>query len=112
MNYTLMHFFEYLLYSNVHFSVTSARRTPEQNKACDGAPNSQHLVGEAVDIKPYGSTTYSRLLEYIHNYSGNVHQFDQLILYPTFIHNTLSIRIKQNLCFLSSRYTFSKLGVF
>ena len=33
MNYTLMHFFEYLLYSNAHFSVTSARRTPEQNKA-------------------------------------------------------------------------------
>ena len=34
MNYTLMCFLEYLLYSNVHFTVTSARRTPEQNKAC------------------------------------------------------------------------------
>ena len=81
-----MHFLEYLLYSNVHFSVTSARRTPEQNKACNGAPNSQHLVGEAVDIKPYGSTTYSRLLEGIHTFSDKVHIFDQLILYPTFIH--------------------------
>ena len=86
MNYSLMHFLEYLLYSNVHFTVTSARRTPEQNKACDGAPNSQHLTGEAIDIKPYGSTTYNLLLEYIHNYSDNVHVFDQLILYPTFIH--------------------------
>jgi hypothetical protein len=66
MNYTLMHFFEYLLYSNVHFSVTGARRTPEQNKACNGAPNSQHLVGEAVDIKPYGSTTFNKLFEMIH----------------------------------------------
>ena len=66
MNYTLMHFIEYLLYSNVHFSVTSARRTPEQNKACNGAPKSQHLVGEAVDIKPYGSTTFDKLLEMIH----------------------------------------------
>jgi hypothetical protein len=55
-------------------------------------PSSQHLVGEAVDIKPYGSTTYSRLLEYIHNYSGNVHQFDQLILYPTFIHISFGVR--------------------
>lgn len=86
MNYTLMHFFEYLLYNNLHFTVTSARRTPEQNKACNGAPNSQHLVGEAVDIKPYGSTTYNRLLEGIYTFSDKVHTFDQLILYPTFIH--------------------------
>lgn len=86
MNYTLMHFVEHLLYINLHFAITSARRTPEQNKICNGAPNSQHLVGEAVDMKPCGSTTYSQLLEHIHSYSDNVHVFDQLILYPTFIH--------------------------
>lgn len=86
MNYTLMHFLEYLLYFNVHISVTSARRTPEQNKACNGSPNSQHLVGEAVDIKPYGSTTFNNLLETIHFFSDNVSPFDQLIIYPTFIH--------------------------
>jgi uncharacterized protein YcbK (DUF882 family) len=86
MNYTLMHFLEHLLFSNVHFTITSARRTVEQNKACDGAPKSQHLFGEAIDIKPYGSTTYNRLLEYIHSFSDSVHVFDQLILYPTFIH--------------------------
>ena len=51
MNYSLMHFLEYLLCSNVHFVVTSAKRTPEQNKVCNGAPNSQHLIGEAIDIK-------------------------------------------------------------
>lgn len=92
MNYTLMHFLEYLLYSNVHFSVTSARRTPEQNKACNGAPNSQHLVGEAIDIKPYGSTSFGKLLEMIHSYSDNVLPFDQLIIYPTFIHISFGIR--------------------
>lgn len=92
MNYTLMHFFEYLLYSNVHFSVTSARRTPEQNKSCNGAPNSQHLVGEAVDIKPYGSTTFSQLLEMIHSFSDNFSSFDQLIIYPTFIHVSFGLR--------------------
>lgn len=92
MNYTLMHFLEYLLFSNVHFTVTSARRTPEQNKACNGASNSQHLTGQAIDIKPYGSTTYSLLLEYIHNYSDDIHVFDQLILYPTFVHISFSNR--------------------
>lgn len=86
MNYSLMHFFEYLLFSNVHFTVTSARRTPEQNKICGGVSTSQHLTGEAIDMKPYGSTTYNQLLEYIHSYSDNIHVFDQLILYPTFIH--------------------------
>lgn len=86
MNYILMHFIEHLLYANFHFAITSARRTPEQNKACNGAPNSQHLVGEAIDIKPCGSATYDRLLEHIHSYSDNVHTFDQLILYSTFIH--------------------------
>ena len=92
MNQFLMHFLEYLLLANVHFTVTSARRTPEQNKACNGAPDSQHLTGQAIDIKPYGSTTYSHLLEHIHNYSDNAHVFDQLILYPTFIHISFSKR--------------------
>ena len=74
-----MHFLEYLLYSNIHFSVTSARRTPEQNKACNGAPNSQHLVGEAVDIKPCGSTTFNKLLEMIHLFSDMFRHLTNLL---------------------------------
>ena len=58
----------------------------------NGAPNSQHLVGEAVDIKPYGSTSFSKLLEMIHIFSDNVSTFDQLIIYPTFIHVSFSSR--------------------
>lgn len=92
MNCTLMHFLEYLLVSNVHFTITSARRTFEQNKACNGALSSQHLIGEAIDMKPYGSTTYNRLLEHIHLYSDSFHVFDQLILYPTFIHISFGSR--------------------
>jgi hypothetical protein len=87
-----MHFLESLLYSNVHFTITSARRTPGQNKACGGAPTSQHLSGDAIDVKPYGSTTYDQLLMYIHKFSDYTHVFDQLILYPTFIHISFGIR--------------------
>lgn len=86
MNSTLMDFLGYLLSFNSHFTVTSAKRSVYENKAAGGVPNSQHLFGEAIDIKPYGSTTYGQLLEHIHSYSDNVHVFDQLILYPTFIH--------------------------
>lgn len=92
MNCTLMHFLEHLLCFNLHFTITSAKRSSAENKAAGGVSNSQHLFGEAVDIKPYGSTTYNRLLEYIHNYSDNFHTFDQLILYPTFIHISFGAR--------------------
>lgn len=63
-----------------------------ENEAAGGAPNSQHLFGEAVDIKPYGSTTYSQLLERIHSFSDDFRTFDQLILYPTFIHISFGVR--------------------
>ncbi len=95
MNYSLMRFLEYLLCSNVHFSITSAKRTPEQNMACNGFPDSQHLIGEAIDIKPYGSTTFNKLLEMIHEYSDHVSPFDQLIIYPTFIHVSFGSRCRR-----------------
>ena len=81
-----------LLVNNFHFIVTSARRSPEENKNCGGVPSSQHLTGEAIDIKPYGSTSYTQLLNYIHMYSDNFYTFDQLILYPSFIHISFSTR--------------------
>ena len=90
-----MHLFEYLLFSNAHFTVTSARRTPEQNKACNGSPNSQHLIGEAIDIKPYGSTCFHKLLELIYGYSDHVSPFDQLIIYPDFIHVSFGPRSRR-----------------
>lgn len=97
MNTSLMRFLEFLLCANTHFTVTSAKRTPEQNEACNGAPNSQHLTGEAIDIKPYGSTSFSKLLEMIHDYSDHIVPFDQLIIYsdPSFIHISFGPRSRR-----------------
>jgi len=82
MNVNLMNFVDDLLCRNYHFTVTSAFRTEKQNNECGGSPRSQHLVGEAIDLKPYGSTSFSDLLSFIRDNSP----FDQLIIYSTFIH--------------------------
>ena len=65
MNPALMSFLGDLLRLNFHFTITSAFRTAVQNKAVGGVSNSQHMKGEAIDFKPYGSTTYSQLVTYI-----------------------------------------------
>lgn len=96
MNMLLILFLEKLLENNYHFTVTSAKRSTEQNLQCGGSKNSQHLVGEAIDIKPYGFTSYSKLLTFIKdNYEGqHSYSYDQLILYPTFIHISFSNRMR------------------
>ena len=94
MNTSLMRFLEYLLCLNAHFTITSAKRSVAQNIACKGARNSQHLVGEAIDIKPYGSTSFSALLKMIHDFSDGYVTFDQLIIYPTFIHVSFGSRFR------------------
>lgn len=82
MNCALMYFLDDLLQLNFHFTITSALRTKAQNKAAGGVPNSQHLIGEAIDFKPYGSTTYNQLLSFI---MDNV-AYDQFITYDGFMH--------------------------
>lgn len=88
MNPALMSFLDDLLQLNFHFTITSAFRTKEQNKAAGGVFNSQHLIGEAIDFKPYGSTTYNELLSYI---MDNV-AYDQLITYDGFMHISFGSR--------------------
>ena len=82
MNPRLMNFIEWLLRWNIHFSVTSAFRTKKENEACGGSDNSQHLTGDAVDLKPLDiSVDY-----FILKIKNSGFEFDQLIKYRTFVH--------------------------
>ena len=82
MNPELMKFIEWLLRWNIHFSVTSAFRTKEQNDACNGSANSQHLTGDAIDLAPLDSPVD----EFISIMKDSPFKFDQLIKYRTFVH--------------------------
>ena len=64
--------------------VTSGYRCPRLNNLVGGSPNSQHMRGEAADIQPVvGNESDLDELARILIANG---KFDQLILYPTFIH--------------------------
>lgn len=82
MNPELMKFLEWLLCRNVHFTVTSALRTVAQNDACNGSKTSQHLTGDAIDLKPIDLSVDGFLLMI----KGSPFKFDQLIKYRTFVH--------------------------
>lgn len=82
MNPELMKFIEWLLRRNVHFTVTSAFRTEALNNACNGSKNSQHLTGDAIDLKPVDSSVDDFILKI----KGSPFKFDQLIKYRTFVH--------------------------
>jgi len=82
MNSELMNFVEWLLRRNVHFTVTSAFRTEIQNVMCNGSKNSQHLTGDAIDLKPFGFSVD----EFISMIKDSPFKFDQLIKYQNFVH--------------------------
>lgn len=82
MNPELMKFIEWLLCQNVHFTVTSAFRTEEQNAACNGSKNSQHLTGDAIDLHPLSLSVDT----FISEIKKSSFKFDQLIKYRNFIH--------------------------
>lgn len=82
MNSDLMKFIEWLLRQNIHFTVTSAFRTREQNDACKGSKTSQHLTGDAIDLQPLSFSVDT----FISKIKGSSFKFDQLIKYRNFVH--------------------------
>lgn len=61
-------------------AINSGYRSPALNKAIKGAKNSQHTKGQAADIATGNPRELARLV-----LRKNL-PFDQMILYPTFIH--------------------------
>lgn len=61
-------------------TINSGYRCPSLNKALKGAANSQHTKGQAADIATDNPAELARLILQLEL------PFDQLILYPTFIH--------------------------
>ena len=64
--------------------VNSGYRCPRLNTLVGGSPNSQHMRGEAADIQPVDGNEAD--LEVLAQFLIANGKFDQLILYPTFIH--------------------------
>lgn len=68
--------------------VNSGYRCPIHNRTVGGVPGSQHVKGEAADIIPVSSekikvkSELERLVKIIEELG----KFDQLIIYPTFVH--------------------------
>lgn len=63
--------------------VNSGYRCPPLNRAVGGVSSSQHLKGEAADISCEDPVELLRLLQ------DTGLEFDQAILYPTFLHLSL-----------------------
>lgn len=74
-------------YFNAPVIITSGYRCPALNEAVGGAKTSQHLFGCAADIK-VTSISPLKVWEYIKNELD----FDQVILYNTFVHVSYDIR--------------------
>lgn len=60
--------------------LNSGYRCPELNEAVDGELTSQHLKGEAADVRCYNPLKLARLALKMKL------PFDQMGLYPTFVH--------------------------
>ena len=70
-------------------AINSGYRCPEVNKAVGGVPTSQHAKGEAADVCPFGRNGHGDI-EVVRKLAITARDlglpFDQMILYPTFVH--------------------------
>ena len=94
-------------------AINSGYRCPEVNKAVGGVPTSQHTKGEAADVCPFGRNGHGDI-EVIRKLAQKAVElrlpFDQMILYPSFVH--ISFRrngTQRGNVLYNRRYTGKKL---
>lgn len=70
-------------------AINSGYRCPEVNQAVGGVPTSQHTNGEAADVCPFGRNGHGDI-ETVRQLAITARDlglpFDQMILYPSFVH--------------------------
>lgn len=94
-------------------AINSGYRCQEVNKAVGGVPTSQHTKGEAADVCPFGRNGHGDT-ETVRQLAITARDlglpFDQMILYPSFLH--LSHRrngVQRGQILYNRRYTGKKL---
>lgn len=83
MNPNLIHELDLLRgYVNIPFKITSSYRDEEYNRSVGGGDNSQHLLGNAIDISTIGWTGVNK-----HEFLSRATEMNLSIgIYDTFFH--------------------------
>lgn len=93
-------------------AINSGYRCPEVNKAVGGVPTSQHTKGEAADVCPFGRNGHGDI-ETVRQLAITARDlglpFDQMILYPSFVHFSHRRNGAQRGQILYRRYTGEKI---
>lgn len=79
-------------------TISSGYRCDRLNAAVGGVPSSQHRLGQASDIKVKGLTPF----EIARTIIRLKLPYDQLILYPTFVHVSYGPRFRNQLLYNKS----------
>ena len=85
-------------------TISSGYRCPEVNAGVGGVPTSQHVLGEAADVAAADPLRLARLAVGLHL------SFDQMIIYPTFVHFSHKLSgVQRGQILYNHRYTGPRL---
>ena len=83
--------------------INSGYRSMKLNEAVGGVPTSQHIMGQAADVRCSDPLALARLVKKLGL------EFDQMILYPTFVHLSYHEGRNRNKILYNKRYKGEKV---